>query len=54
MTRTPLPLTAPPRPMARPPSARPGEDHQPHLSGGARYALGDPTRMPASRRQGTS
>jgi hypothetical protein len=38
MTTTPLPLTAPPRLMARQPSPRPGEDHQTHLSGGARYA----------------
>jgi hypothetical protein len=38
MTTTPFPLADPPRPTARPPSHRDSEDHEPHLSGGARYA----------------
>jgi hypothetical protein len=38
MTRIPRPLANPPRDTARPPTPRPTEDHQPHLSGGARYA----------------
>ena len=53
MTTTPLPLTAPPRPMARPPSRRRSEDHEPHLSGGARYVICNrsrPATLPACRR----
>jgi hypothetical protein len=38
MTNAPLPLAAPPRDTARPPDPRGTEDHEPHLSGGARYA----------------
>jgi len=38
MTTTPLPLTDPPHDTVRPPSPRPTDDHEPHLSGGARYA----------------
>ena len=48
------PVRPEPRATARPPDPRPDRDHQPHLSGGARYALGDPTRMPTTRQQGTS
>ena len=44
MTPTPLPLTALPRDTARTPDPRPAEDHEPHLSGGARYAFGEQMR----------
>jgi hypothetical protein len=40
MSTTPLPLTALARDAARTPDPRPAEDHKPHLSGGARYAIG--------------
>jgi hypothetical protein len=40
MTHVPRPLADPPRATARPPSPRRNEDHEPHLSGGARYAIG--------------
>ena len=53
MSTTPLPLAAMPRATARPPETTPTEDHRAHLSGGARYALGDPTRVPTLRRRGT-
>ena len=52
MTTTPLPLTAPPHLMVRQPRPRPGEDHQTHLSGGARYAICDRSRNPAGRLSG--
>jgi hypothetical protein len=38
MTTTPLPLTAPPHGTVQPPNPRGSEDHETHLSGGARYA----------------
>jgi hypothetical protein len=53
MTTTPLPLTAPPHATVRPLETGPTEDHRTHLSGGARYALGDPTPVPTLRRRGT-
>jgi hypothetical protein len=40
MNTIPLPLTAPPHDTVRPPKPRPTDDHRPHLSGGARYAIG--------------
>jgi hypothetical protein len=51
MTPTTLPAAALPRATARPPSPRRNEDHEPHLSGGARYASGPQTRAtrPAGR-----
>jgi hypothetical protein len=39
------PLTAMPRPSARPRSHPDREDHRPHLSGGARYAIGNQSRV---------
>jgi hypothetical protein len=45
MTTTPLPLADPPHDTVRPPEPRPTEDHQPHLSGGARYAIGYQSRV---------
>jgi hypothetical protein len=53
MTTTPLPLTDPPRPTARQPEPEPTEDHKPHLSGGARYAIcyrSLPAALPAAGR----
>jgi hypothetical protein len=47
MTPTTLPLTALPRDTARPPAPTPTEDHEPRLSGGARYAFGEQMRPPA-------
>ena len=45
MTHVPRPLADPPRATARPPSPRRNEDHEPHLSGGARYASAKQRRL---------
>jgi hypothetical protein len=50
MTHVPRPLADPPRATARPPSPRRNEDHEPHLSGGARYVSGKQMR-PRARLQ---
>ena len=41
MITSPFPLAAPPHDTVRLPGPRSGEDHKPHLSGGARYAIGN-------------
>jgi hypothetical protein len=47
MTTTPLPLVDPPHDTVQPPNPRRSEDHEPHLSGGARYAICNRSRPQA-------
>ena len=52
MSPAPLPLADPPHDTVRPPEPRPTEDHKPHLSGGARYAICNRSRTAALHASG--